>query len=268
MHVGHRLRRKGGAVAGCAVIMESDNKPATDNVIPKAERSTTLRSPKDLIGIIERPAGKGEGFKVEIDPTKSKIKWTLPDVTGDTIRSRITVLRNWATSLLVGDGGEPTLPERLRKKDRRTTEAVTFADRAYWARRVLKKLDDVESDLINVERASDVDSVRRRAFTALYNAVLLSSEIHNLTIVDNEEPIVTGAAVRGGLATKRRIVNAARHRKHARGWKTWNAEAQKIWERQPRLSRYAVAVRVKGNLRLTEAVRTIAKRLKKPGKAC
>jgi hypothetical protein len=248
--------------------MESDSKSAPDNANPKAARSTTLRSPKDLIGVIELPAGKGEGFRVEINATNSGIKWTLPDVTGDAIRSHITLLRNWVTSLLVGDGGEPTPPERPRKKDRRTTEAVTFADRAYWARRVLKKIDDVESDLINVERASDVDSVRRRAFTALYNAVVLSSEIHNLTIADNEEPIVTGAAVRGGLATKRTIVNDARHRKHARGWKTWNAEAQKIWERQPRWSRNAVAARVKGNLRLTEAVRTIAKRLKKPGKAC
>jgi hypothetical protein len=246
--------------------MESDSKPAPNNANPKAEHSTTLRSPKDLIGVIERPAGKGEGFKVEIDPTKPGIKWTLPDATGDTIRSRIAILRNWATSLLVGDGSEPTPPERSRKKDQRATKAV--ADRAYWARRVLKKLDDVESDLIDVEQASDVDNVRRRAFTALYKAVVLSSEIHNLTIADNEEPIVTGAAVRGGLATKRSIVNDARHRTHARGWKTWNAEAEKIWERQPRLSRNAVAVRVKGNLRLIEAVRTIAKRLRKPGKAC
>ena len=268
MRVGYSLQRKGGAATGHAVIMETDNKPAPDNVNPKAERSTTLRSPKDLIGVIERSAGKGEGFKVEIDPTKSGIKWTLPDVTGNTIRAHVTALRNWATFLLVGDGGEPSLPERLRKKDQRATEPVTFADRVYWARRVLKKLDDVESDLINVERSSDVDTVRRHTFTAIYNAVVLSSEIHNLTIVDNEEPIVTGAAVRGSLATKRRIVNDARHRKHARGWKAWNAEAQKIWERQPRLSRNAVAVRVQGNLRLTEAVRTIAKRLKKPGKAC
>ena len=251
--------------------MESDSKSAPDNANPKAERSTTLRSPKDLIGVIKRRAGKGEGFKVEIDPTNSGIKWTLPDVTGDAIRSHITVLRNWATSLLDGDGGDPMLPERQRKKDRRTTEAVTFADPAYWARRVLKKLDDVESDLINVERASDVDSVRRRAFTALYNAIVLSSEIHNLTIVDYEEPIVTGAAVRGGLATKRRIVNDARHRKHAGGWKIWDAEAQKIWERQPRLSRNAVAVRVQGNLKLSEAVQTISKRLKnlaRPAKPC
>lgn len=250
------------------MIMENDSKPAPDNVRPKAERFSTLRSPKDLIGVIERPAREGEGFKVDIDPTKSRIKWTLPDVTGDAIRSHITVLRNWATSLLVGDGSEPTLPERPRKKDRRATEAVTFADRVYWAKSVLKKLDDVESDLINVERASDVDTVRRRAFTALYNAVVVSSEIHNLTLVDNEEPIVTGAAVRGSLAAKRRIVNDARHRKHARRWKVWNAEAQNIWERQPHLSRNAVALRVKSNLRLTEAVRTIAKRLKKPGKAC
>jgi hypothetical protein len=248
--------------------MESDSKPAPDNANPKAEHSTTLRSPKDLVGVIERPAGKDEGFKVEIGPNNAWKKWKPRDVTGDTIRSHITVLKNWATSLLVGDGGEPALPKRPRKKDRRAGETVTFADRAYWARRVLKKLDDVESDLINVERASDVDTVRRHAFTVLYNAVVLSSEIHNLTIVDNEEPIVTGAAVRGGLATKRGIVNDARHRKHARGWKLWNAEAQKIWERQPRLSRNAVALRVQGSLRLTEAVRTIAKRLKKPGKAC
>ena len=268
MHVGHRLQRKGGAAAGRAVIMESDNKPASDNANPKAERSTTLRSPKDLIGVIERSAGEGEGFKVEIDPVKSEIKWTLPDVTGDPIHSHVTVLRNWATSLLIGDGGEPSLPERPRKKDRRAKEAVTVADRAYWARRVLKRLDDVELELISVERASDIDTARQRAFTAIYNAVVLSSEIHNLTIVDNEEPIVTGAAVRGGLATKRKIVNDARHRKHARGWKTWNAEAQKIWERQPHWSLQAVAARVKANLRLTEAVRTIAKRLKKPGKAC
>jgi hypothetical protein len=248
--------------------MEGDSKPAPDKANPKAERSTILRSPKDLIGVIERSARKGEGFKVEIDPTKSGIKWTLPDVTGDTIRAHVAVLRNWATSLLVGDGGEPSLPELPRKKDRRAKEAVTVADRAYWARRVLKRLDDMELELISVERASDVDTARQRAFTALYNSVVLSSEIHNLTIVDNEEPIVTGAAVRGGLATKRKIVNDARHRKHARGWKTWNAEAQKIWERQPRLSRNAVALRVKGNLQRPEAVRTIAKRLKKPGKAC
>jgi hypothetical protein len=248
--------------------MEGDSKPAADHANAPAQRSTTLRSPKDLVGVIERPAGKGEGFKVEIGPKKSEIKWTLPDVTGDTIRSHITALRNWATFLLVGDGGEPSMAERPRNSDRRATEEATFADRAYWARRVLKKLDDVESDLITVERASDVDAVRRHALTVLYKAVVLSSEIHNLTVVDNEGSIVTGAAVRGGLATKRGIVNDARHRKHARGWKTWNAEAAKIWARQPRWSRQAVAARVKGNLRLTEAVRTIAKRLKKPGKAC
>jgi hypothetical protein len=250
------------------MIMEGDSKPTADHGNTTAQRSTTLRSPKDLIGVIERPAGKGEGFKVEIDPKRSGIKWTLPDETGDTIRSRITVLRNWATSLLVGDGGEPTLPERPRKKDQRSREAVTVADRAYWARRVLKKLDDVERELINVERTSDADTVRRHAFAAIHNAIVLVTECHLLTIADNEEPIVTGAAVRGGLATKRRIVNDARHRKRAREWKTWNAEAQKIWERQPRWSQQAVAARVKRNLRLTEAVGTIAKRLKKPGKAC
>ena len=157
-----------------------------------------------MTGVIERPAGKGEGFKVEIDPTNSGVKWTLPDVTGDAIRSYISVLRNWVTSLLVGDGGEPTLPERPRKKDEHTTQAVTLADRAYWARRVLKKLDDVERELIDVERASDVDSVRRRAYAALHNAVVLSSEIHNLTIVDYEEPIVTGRCSARGLGDQAR----------------------------------------------------------------
>lgn len=242
--------------------MEGDSKPAADHVNTMAQRS--LRSPKDLIGVIERPAGKGEGFKVEIDPKKSGIKWTLPDVTGDTIRSHITVLKNWATSLLIGDGSEPTLPERPRKRDRRATEAVTFADRAYWARRVLKKLDDVESDLINVERASDVDTVRRRALTALYGAVVLSSEIHNLTIVDNEAAIFTGTRVSRGLKAASEAANKRRKTAQSREWKRWNAEAHNIWERHPKLSRQAVAAQIRTNLRLAVEVRTIAKRLKKP----
>jgi hypothetical protein len=245
------------------VAMDGDSKRAADQICTMAKHRVTLRSPKGLIGVTERPAGKGEGFKVEkISPPA--FKWTARDVTGDTIRAHIAVLRNWVTFIGFGDDDEATPPELPRKRDRRVTEAVTFADRADWARRVLKRLDDVERDLIDVEESSDTDAVRRHAFTAIYNAVVLSSEIHNLTVADNEAAIFTGTRISRGLKAASEAANKRRKTAQSSEWTRWNAEAHNIWERHPKLSRQAVAAQIRTNLRLAVKVRTIAKRLTIP----
>jgi hypothetical protein len=212
----------------------------------RSTKSKTLRSPKDLIGVTTRPASEGEGLKFEQIGSN---------------QARIAFLRDWADTAIRNNGKDPAQYQKIIGES-------AFADRAYWAACMLKRLDDIEGDLAFVEHCSDAVSVRRIALNAIHHALVLASEFHMLTVADNEAAIVTGTATSRGLASKRAVVNADRHAKRSRVWKRWKVEAKKIWERHPALSRQAVASRVKKNLGLGEAVRTIAKRLKKPGKAC
>ena len=118
-----------------------------------------------------------------------------------------------------------------------------------------------------IERLRDADSLRRIALHAINLALVLASEFHALTIADNERPIFTGTRNAQNLRQSSSAANVVRQKKRSREWARWNAEAAQIWARHPRLSRQAVAQQVKVKLGLGERVRTIAKRLKKPGTA-
>ena len=217
-------------------------------------RPKTLRSPKGLIGLTSRPAGEGEGLKFEqIGPNDFAFK----PIAGEMICSHIAFLRDWATAAINLEGKDPAQYQKI-------IEESAFTDRAHCAALMLKKLEDVEGDLIDVEQCSDADAVRRNALNAINHALVLAFYVHALTVADNEAAIFTGTRISRSLGLNSRAANTARHAERDREWLRWNAEAKQIWERHPKLSRQAVASRVKKNLGLDEAVRTIAKRLTKP----
>jgi hypothetical protein len=197
----------------------------------------TLRSPRDLIGISSRPLGEGEDLR-QIGSNQE----------------RIAFFKGWAIAAIRNDGKDPQQHQTIIAKSSK-------ADRSYFAASTLKRLHEIEQELKILDRLSDTEAVRRIALHVIHQALALASEFHALTVADNEMPLATGAQILGGLERRRTVVNAKRHAVRSREWKKWNDEAKKIWTRQPQLSRQAVAARVKGNLRLTEAVRTIAKKL-------
>jgi hypothetical protein len=47
-------------------------------------------------------------------------------------------------------------------------------------------------------------------------------------------------------------------------WRNWRAEAEAIWASHPRLTAHEVAVRVKRNLRLSESLSTVSRRINQP----
>jgi hypothetical protein len=208
---------------------------------PKSQSTKTLRSPRDLVGITSRALAEGENL----------------GQTGSN-QARIAFLKNWAATAIRSDGKDP-------QKYLEIIDDSAKADRGYVAALVFRRLSDIEQDLKVLDRLSDLEAIRQFSLHVIHHALALASEFRALTIVDNEMSLATGAKVLGGLETRRTIVNAKLHSVRYREWKKWNNEANKIWVRQPQLSRQAVAALVKRNLRLAEAVRTVAKRLTMKG---
>jgi hypothetical protein len=204
---------------------------------PKTPSRKILRSPRDLIGSTSRPPDEGED---------------LGQIGSN--QARIAFLKNWATAAIRHDGKDPQQYQKIIAEP-------TKADRSYFAALMLKRLYDIEQDLNILDRLSDIEAIRRISLHVIHQALSLASEFHALTGTDNEMPLATGAQILEGLERRRTVANAKRHAVQSREWKKWNDEAKKIWTRQPQLSRQAVAALVKRNLRLAEAVRTIAKRL-------
>jgi hypothetical protein len=207
---------------------------------------TSLRSAKNLISVTTRPATEAESHAfVQLGSNES----------------RIAFLKKWASeAIILNDSKDQDPYEKIIKES-------SSADRAYFAACMLKRLDGIESGLRLLERLRDTDSLRRIALRVIHDALVLSSEFHALTIVDNETPIFTGTRNAQNLRESSRAANAARHRERSRERAQWNDEAAQIWARHPELSRQAVAKQVKLKLRLSERERTIAKQLKKPGTA-
>ncbi len=209
------------------------------------QKSKTLRSPDNLIGVTTRPATEAEG--------QAFTRLGSNEL-------HIAFLKKWASAAIQNDSNDPAQYEKLIKKS-------IAADSAYFAARVLKRLDGIEAGLKLVERLGDVESLRRIASQITREALTLASEIHALTIVDNERPLFTGTQNAQNLRESSSAANTARRKERSREWILWNAEATQIWTRNPSLSRQAVAQQVKVKLRLHERVRTIAKKLNKPGTA-
>jgi hypothetical protein len=169
------------------------------------------------------------------------------------------VLRKFAEGIIRGDGKDPAKYQNIVH-----TVSAT-ADRGYLAARVLVRLDGITAGLAIIERNSDIDIVRKMALQVVRDGFALAFELQALAMVRREQETVTGEGMLKGADRRRAIANAAYHETRSREWQRWNIEAAEIWKQHPTLSRNAVAALVKKRLGHTDEVRTIAKRLKKPG---
>ena len=80
-------------------------------------------------------------------------------------------------------------------------------------------------------------------------------------------------AAEAGLQQRRRLTeirdraNRQLHNSRSSEWQKWQAEALKIWQQEPGLSKNAVAALVKTKRKLPDKPETIAGRIEKPPKA-
>jgi hypothetical protein len=179
-------------------------------------------------------------------------------------QARVAVLREWAEAAIRADNNDPSDYLEIAK----ASETVSkIADRSYWSARMLKRLDGIQGGLAIVENSPDLEIVRDIALRIINDALLLSTELHGLTIADNERPIFTGTRNARNLREKSAAANLAHKKARERVWAQWNVMAAGIWKRRPKLSKRDVARRIKSDLQLSDQIDTIAKRLKKPGMA-
>jgi hypothetical protein len=214
-----------------------------------------LRSRKDLVRLsawVPTP----EDLKTAIagcGALKQKESGRIEITVGEAIRTQIANLRRFATAAIRREGKDPSRYEAI-------IEENEFADRALCAALILKNLDSVERSLVPIEEWGNP----QEALDALFLALECAYYWRLLTITDHEQEIVIGARTARNMRESSSKANAARHKRHNRKWVEWNAEAARIWERKPDLSRQAVAHLVKSKLNLSEREGTIAKRLTKP----
>jgi hypothetical protein len=206
----------------------------------------TLRSPNDLIGVTSR--------RLESKHEAEKFAQLGSN------QARIAVLREWAEAAIRADNKDPTEYQEIIARSE-------TADRSYWAACTLKRLDGIKAGLAIVERSPDAESVRRIALHIVNDALVLASELHELTIADNERSIFTGTRNARNLRENSEEANLARKQARKREWARWNAKAAVIWKRRPKLSKRDVARLIKIDLQLSDKIDTIAKRLEKPRKA-
>jgi hypothetical protein len=93
-----------------------------------------------------------------------------------------------------------------------------FADRAYCAALMLKTLDGVEKELINIEDSyscGDSTSMYESALDALYLALECAYHLGLLTVADHEQEIVTGRRTAQNLRTSSSKANAERHKRRS-----------------------------------------------------
>jgi hypothetical protein len=166
-------------------------------------KTDTKVSPKGLIKIrTMRGWDQDHGFRLEaISPGTYAIKG--PSTT-DMIRSHVAFLHKFASDCIVQAGHDPA-------QYRKMLGSATL-DRAWLAAHMLKTIDDLERHLSRLE-GSDLDSAaRQNALAALHSTLILASEFHSWTVVDNEPAIdarirsVDGA--KRGQAGKARAIQA------------------------------------------------------------
>jgi hypothetical protein len=99
------------------------------------------------------------------------------------IRSHVAFLHRLASDCIVQAGNDPA---QYRKMPGSAT-----LDPASLAARMLETIDDLERHLSRLE-GSDLDSAaRQNALAAVHSALILASEFHGWTVVDNERAIDT-----------------------------------------------------------------------------
>jgi hypothetical protein len=184
--------------------------------------------------------------------------------TPEMIQKRITSVRGWAKEMITSEGKDPTNYQDIIRQTK-TAENAT-GDRAYCAACVLERVDDLEQEMGKMIREMAqaerkmaeserylLTSPRQKALNAIYYALALESDVHALTVVDNEG----GIAQQIGLEENREKARSVTSR--ADEHKKWNTAA--VWK--PGSSKLAVAIIVKRKLNLPEKAETIAKRLEK-----
>jgi hypothetical protein len=84
-----------------------------------------------------------------------------------------------------------------------------------------------------------------------------------------EKPALRGKKQRDALSQRRDVYNASTQAARKRAWNEWQAVAERVWAtpRNALLSKNAVALKVKAELALPDAVDTIARRLQKTTEA-
>jgi hypothetical protein len=116
------------------------------------------------------------------------------------IRSHVAFLHKFASDCIVQARHDPA---QYRKMLRSAT-----LDRASLAAHMLKTIDDLKRRLSRFER-SDLDSAaRQNALAAVHSALILASQFHGWTVVDNEPAI--DARIRSLVGAKRGAAGKAR----------------------------------------------------------
>lgn len=203
--------------------------------------TTWVPTPEDLKDAL---AGRG-AFSKESGRTKITV--------GEAIRTQISDLRRFSNDAIGREGKDPSRYQAI-------IEESEFADRAFCAALILRNLDGVERGVADIEGWTD----RENTLDVLFLALQCSYYSQLLAMTDHEREIVIGMRTAENLRESSSKANAARHKRHNRKWVEWNAEAARIWEGKPKLSRQAVARLVKSKLNVSEREATIAKKLTKP----
>ncbi len=107
--------------------------------------------------------------------------------TTEMIQERITYLRSWVNEMITSEGKDPSQYQDIIRQAK--TAANATADRAYCAACVLERLDDVEREMADI-KPGPIAALRRSALNAIYYALALATDVHALTVVDNESGIV------------------------------------------------------------------------------
>ena len=129
--------------------------------------------------------------------------------------------RWWANALIESEGKKLKDYRTLAKGD---SESL---DRVRAAALMLMRLDRIKAYV----------SQPGVSMAALEQALLLASDVHQLTVVDNERDIVRGEADREELAAK----NAKRRIDAEPGHADIRSRAERVWKKRPELSASAVA---------------------------
>jgi hypothetical protein len=184
------------------------------------------KKPRERRHLIQRPSQPpakllvGDEDGVQLLPEVLKNLNRMYDA-GDQVARIFDHWRRWANALIESEGKNPKDYRTLAKGD------SDGLDRVRAAALVLVRLDRIKA------------YVRRPgvSMAALVQALLLASDVHQLTVVDNERDIVRGEADREELAAK----NAKRRSAAEPGHADVRSRAERVWKKHPELTASAVA---------------------------
>ena len=162
-------------------------------------KTDTKASPRVLIkSHTTRGWDQDHGFRTEaISPGKYAI---MGPPKRDMIRLHVAFLQKLASGCIVQEGHDPAQYRRML--------GSAILGRASLAAHMLKTIDDLERHLSRLDR-SDLDSAARlNALDAVHSALILASEFHGWTVVDNEPAI--DARIRSVDGAKRGAAGKAR----------------------------------------------------------